>query len=165
MAYEVSRRNFLKGAAAMTVAAAASTLLAGCGEQPDNGYVLGEYKLYFTPGTDYSWSDSQNKAIIIPEIKIKGVSNSVTLLKKYEDVFAATVGKESLKLEADTMNRVNVVQGATTACKPTFTTTDKALYQKLVAGTATIKLKVTLSAQDAYFEYNLPNKTITPAKA
>ena len=43
MAYEVSRRSFLKGAAALAVATAASGLLTACGGGKGDGYTIGEY--------------------------------------------------------------------------------------------------------------------------
>ena len=51
MAYEVSRRSFLKGAAALAVATAASGLLTACGGgKEDNGFTLKveDYKVYFS---------------------------------------------------------------------------------------------------------------------
>ena len=46
MAYEVSRRSFLKGAAALAVATAASGLLTACGGGKGDGYTIGEYTVY-----------------------------------------------------------------------------------------------------------------------
>lgn len=46
MAYEVSRRSFLKGAAALAVATAASGLLTACGGGKDNaGFAIGDYRI------------------------------------------------------------------------------------------------------------------------
>ena len=48
MVYEVSRRSFLKGAAALAVATAASGLLTACGGgKNDSGFTIGKYKVYF----------------------------------------------------------------------------------------------------------------------
>ena len=47
MAYEVSRRSFLKGAAALAVATAASGLLTACGGgKNDSGFTIGKYKVF-----------------------------------------------------------------------------------------------------------------------
>lgn len=54
MAYEVSRRSFLKGAAALAVATAASGLLTACGGGKGDGYTIGEYTVYLSLQS-YGW--------------------------------------------------------------------------------------------------------------
>lgn len=70
MVYEVSRRSFLKGAAALAVATAASGLLTACGGgKEDNGFAIGDYRI--SGGAVEYWNaDSQGRYTIETTVTI-----------------------------------------------------------------------------------------------
>ena len=177
MVSKVSRRNFLKGAAAMTVAAAASTLLAGCSgnggnDVPDpNTITLGDYKVKVIKVTG-----SQNQKLgsedltgsVIPEVSIAYSGTGFTGLS-YKDVFSATMGDKEMKLNKAGMivskdfGSLNGMLSSFVSYKPEFKMTDTETYKNFVSGKADMKLKVTLDKESAVFTIKY-NGTITVAK-
>ena len=179
MAYEVSRRNFLKGAAAMTVAAAASTLLAGCSgnggnDVPDpNTITLGDYKVKVL-----KVSGSQNQELgsddltgsVIPEVSIAYSGTGFTGLS-YKDVFSATMGDKEMKLNnqlsmilSKDFGSLNGMLSSFVSYKPEFKMTDTETYRNFVSGKTDMKMKVTLDKESAVFTIKY-NGTVTVAKA
>ncbi len=178
MVSKVSRRNFLKGAAAMTVAAAASTLLAGCSgnggnDVPDpNTVMLGDYKVKVIKVTG-----SQNQELgsedltgsVIPEVSIAYSGTGFTGLS-YKDVFSATMGDKEMKLNKAGMilskdfGSLNGMLSSFVSYKPEFKMTNTETYKNFVSGKADMKLKVTLDKESAVFTIKY-NGTITVAKA
>lgn len=177
MVSKVSRRNFLKGAAAMTVAAAASTLLAGCSgnggnDVPDpNTITLGDYKVKVIKVTG-----SQNQELgsedltgsVIPEVSIAYSGTGFTGLS-YKDVFSATMGDKEMKLNKAGMivskdfGSLNGMLSSFVSYKPEFKMTNTETYKNFVSGKADMKLKVTLDKESAVFTIKY-NGTITVAK-
>ena len=177
MVSKVSRRNFLKGAAAMTVAAAASTLLAGCSgnggnDVPDpNTVMLGDYKVKVIKVTG-----SQNQELgsedltgsVIPEVSIAYSGTGFTGLS-YKDVFSATMGDKEMKLNKAGMilskdfGSLNGMLSSFVSYKPEFKMTNTETYKNFVSGKADMKLKVTLDKESAVFTIKY-NGTITVAK-
>ena len=90
MAYEVSRRSFLKGAAALAVATAASGLLTACGGGKGDGYTIGEYTVYLSLQS-YGWMNEKKNpyGFVIPEVNIKGKKSGINN-KSYKEMFALT---------------------------------------------------------------------------
>ena len=178
MVSKVSRRNFLKGAAAMTVAAAASTLLAGCSgnggnDVPDpNTITLGDYKVKVIKVTG-----SQNQELgsedltgsVIPEVSIAYSGTGFTGLS-YKDVFSATMGDKEMKLNKAGMilskdfGSLNGMLSSFVSYKPEFKMTNTETYKNFDSGKADMKLKVTLDKESAVFTIKY-NGTITVAKA
>ena len=73
MGYEVSRRSFLKGAAALAVATAASGLLTACGGGKGDGYTIGEYTVYLSlEGYGWMYDKKNSYGFVIADVKIKG---------------------------------------------------------------------------------------------
>lgn len=181
MVSKVSRRNFLKGAAAMTVAAAASTLLAGCSgnggnDAPDpNTITLGDYKVKVTLAADKDQSmnkiGSGEKVVetVWPTVSISYSGVGFTGLA-YKDVFSATMGDKDMKLNnkasmivAKDFGNLNGVVSSFVSYKPEFQIEDKDVITKYNDGKADMKLKVTLDKQTAVFAIK-HDGTITVAK-
>ena len=91
MAETMTRRTFLKGAAAAAVAVS----LAGCG----GGSTVGEFRVYFNGNPEFGWMISGDYGFVKLNIGIKGVENGITFSKKYSDVFSAEVHGQQLALQ------------------------------------------------------------------
>ena len=145
MGYEVSRRSFLKGAAALAVATAASGLLTACGGGKGDGYTIGEYTVYLSLQS-YGWMNEKKNpyGFVIPEVKIKGKKSGFNN-KSYKEMFALKVGDVEFKLDEN--KRVTLIQGKTVDCLPKFTTTDETAYNAAISGEKTLEFSITLSAR------------------
>lgn len=152
MAETMTRRTFLKGAAAAAVAVS----LAGCG----GGSTVGEFRVYFNDKPTFGWMDSGSYGLVTLKIGIKGVQNGITFSKKYSDVFSAEAGGQKLAMQNGSTGII--WQGTTKDCDLEFTTTDKALYEALRDGVQTLDLTITLSTVSRLFVLDLKNKTVTP---
>lgn len=106
MTTKMTRRTFLKGAAAAAAAVSLSGLLTGCGgnpELPDNEVQIGAYtvKVY---GLDVDQGTEMNKAgAILGKVKLQfsdGGGNWQTM--KYDGMFSATVNECTLTQVAST---------------------------------------------------------------
>lgn len=99
MAYEVSRRSFLKGAAALAVATAASGLLTACGGgKNDSGFTIGKYKVYFD-SPDFGTSDAQGNHFFEPNLKIECIKTDyLDTARDFDKVFSAKIGETNLTL-------------------------------------------------------------------
>ena len=106
MTTKMTRRTFLKGAAAAAAAVSLSGLLTGCGgnpELPDNEVQIGAYtvKVY---GLDVDQGTEMNKAgAILGKVKLQfsdGGGNWQTM--KYDGMFSATVNECTLTQVAPT---------------------------------------------------------------
>ena len=162
MAYEVSRRSFLKGAAVLAVATAASGLLTGCGggSDKDPDFTIGNYKVYFG-NLDFGQSDAKGNHFIEPTLKIECMkTNIMHTSKKFSSVFSAKVGSTTLNLLNDDESIKKMTKGDKFQYAPHFVTTDDALYAKLKNGEETVKLTIDLYGDSATFEVNLKNNTI-----
>lgn len=152
MAETMTRRTFLKGAAAAAVAVS----LAGCG----GGSTVGEFRVYFNGNPEFGWMISGDYGFVKLNIGIKGVQNGITFSKKYSDVFSAEAGGQKLAMKNGSTGII--WQGTTKDCDLEFTTTDKALYEALRDGAQTLDLTITLSTVSRLFVLDLKNKTATP---
>lgn len=152
MAETMTRRTFLKGAAAVAVAVS----LAGCG----GGSTVGEFRVYFNGNPEFGWMISGDYGFVKLNIGIKGVENGITFSKKYSDVFSAEAGGQKLAMKNGSTGII--WQGTTKDCDLEFTTTDKALYEALRDGVQTLDLTITLSTVSRLFVLDLKNKTVTP---
>jgi len=152
MAETMTRRTFLKGAAAAAVAVS----LAGCG----GGSTVGEFRVYFNGNPEFGWMDSGSYGLVTLKIGIKGVQNGITFSKKYSDVFSAEAGGQKLAMKNGSTGII--WQGTTKDCDLEFTTTNKALYEALRDGVQTLNLTITLSTVSRLFVLDLKNKTVTP---
>lgn len=163
MKMQVTRRDFLKGSAALAAAVAASGLLGGCSGGVDSGYTLGEYKVYFEKG-GYSWGgkNGEETGYVYPTVKVKGISNGVAG-KFLKDVFSATADGQELELK-NRSAQLAVVQNLTSEALPQFTVEDEALYKKLVSGETKLDLSVTLSAQTMVFAVNIKTGAVSVKK-
>ena len=153
MAMNMNRRTFLKTTAAAAVAVSMTGLLGGCGG--DNGFDVGEYRVYFAV-KDYYYSGATGKACVNLDVTVKGVSNTLTLNKKYADNFAAegfalTNGNDTL----------NVVQGLTKVCNLKFEKTKDEGFDQMMSGEAPFVLTVRLSNANKVFAINLKNGAVT----
>ncbi len=171
MAYEVSRRNFLKGAAAMTVAAAASTLLAGCSgndgnDVPDpNTVTLGDYKVKVkSTGFGQSGSTQKPTCKILPVVSISySGKGSPTYL--YKEIFtSAMLGDVKMTL-SNPLGAYNSIVGTFKDCEPVFETTNKDAFASYMANKTPLTLKVSFDDReyavfDVYF-----NGTVKASKA
>ena len=133
MAYEVSRRSFLKGAAALAVATAASGLLTACGGgKEDNGFTVGKYKVYFD-SPDFGTSDAQGNHFIEPNLKIECIKTDyLDTARDFDKVFSAKIGETNLTLYNRNDKINNMKKGDKYSYAPHFVTKDDALYQKAV---------------------------------
>lgn len=169
MAYEVSRRNFLKGAAAMTMAAAASTLLAGCSgnDLPDaNTITLSNCSVKVTDAktSDNSSIGSDKVTVYLSPVVSISYTGKGSLTLTYADMFDAELGDAKITL-TNPIQPYNTTIGAITKCTPKFKITDKAVWQSYKEGKLPLKLKVTLDGNEtAKFEIWNTGK-ITASKA
>ncbi len=158
MAEKMTRRTFLKGTAAAAIAVSLSGVLAGCGE--DNGYDVGEFRVYFNGSPVYGWLDSEEYGFVQFDIGLKGVQNGVTFNKKYSEIFAAE-GNEDQKFDLQNGETGIMWQGSTTKCSPYFIVSDKTVYESLLKGEQPLQLTITLSTVSRSFVFDLKNKTMT----
>ena len=161
MAYEVSRRSFLKGAAALAAATAASGLLTACGGgKNDSGFTIGKYKVYFD-SPDFGTSDAQGNHFIEPSMKIECIkTDRFDGSRKFSKTFYAKIGDTELALSNGDKEVNNMKKGDKFSYAPHFITKDDALYQKAVSGQALVYLTINLYGDTATFEVNLKDKTI-----
>ena len=158
MGYEVSRRSFLKGAAALAVATAASGLLTACGGGKGDGYTIGEYTVYLSLQS-YGWMNEKKNpyGFVIPGVNIKGKKSGFNN-KSYKEMFALKVGDVEFKLDEN--KHVTLIQGKRADCLPKFTTTDETAYNAAISGEKTLEFSITLSGQTQTFVVDLKNKKI-----
>lgn len=152
MAETMTRRTFLKGAAAAAVAVS----LAGCG----GGSTVGEFRVYFNDKPTFGWMISGDYGFVKLNIGIKGVENGITFSKKYSDVFSAEVNGQKLELQNGSTGIL--WQGSTKDCKLEFRIADKETVDALASGAQTLDLTITLSTVSRLFVLDLKNKTVTP---
>lgn len=161
MAYEVSRRSFLKGAAALAAATAASGLLTACGGgKNDAGVVVGDYKLYFED-LKYGRDDSEKVYYITPTIQVKREDGKGIRSVKYRDAFQkAQIDKQELKLSNGTETFGPLSKKEKAYCKPRFTLTDEAVYNNAVNNGTPVQLTIVLSGKEALFEVNVKTGSV-----
>ena len=153
MSMEMNRRTFLKTTAAAAVAVSMTGLLGGCGG--DNGFDVGEYRVYFDV-QDYYFSGETGKAYVVLNATVKGVSNTLTLNKKFSDNFEAdgftlTNGNEKL----------NVMQGMRQVCNLKFVKTTDTGFESMMKGETPFVLTVRLSNANKVFAINLETHAVT----
>lgn len=92
-------RSFLKGAAALAAATAASGLLTACGGgKNDSGFTIGKYKVYFD-SPDFGTSDAQGNHFIEPSMKIECIkTDRFDGSRKFSKTFYAKIGDTELAL-------------------------------------------------------------------
>ena len=165
MAYEVSRRSFLKGAAALAVATAASGLLTACGGgKDDSGFVLkgDDYKVYFS-SPDCGTSVTQNNCYAQMNLKMERITkvlNPLPSSTKYSEIFSAKIGDTSISLSNGSDSVKKLSKGESVSCAPRFVTEDKALFEKATSGNALVYLTVKMGGDSTVFEVNLKTNTI-----
>ena len=153
MAMKMDRRTFLKTTAAAAVAVSVTSLLAGCGG--DNGYDVGEYRVYFSV-RDFYQSGSTGKDCVELDVKVKGVSNTLTLGKAYSNYFEAD---GFTLLNGD--DKLNVVEGFTATCPLKFEKDHTDSFAQMMKGEEPFIVTIKLSAQNKVFAINLKNGAIT----
>lgn len=171
MVSKVSRRNFLKGAAAMTVAAAASTLLAGCSgnggnDAPDpNTITLGDYKVKVkSAGYAQDGTAPKMNYHIRPVVAISySGKGSPTFF--YKEIFvSAMIGDVKLNLENQT-GVYNSIVGSIKECEPSFKTTNTTAIEAYLANKTPLTLKVSFDDREyAVFDIYF-NNTVKASKA
>ena len=156
MANEITRRNFIKGAAAAAIAVS----LSGCG---DTGYDVGEFRIYFAGKPAYGWMNSDNTGFVRLNINVKGTKNTLTLNHSFGEAFQAQVQNKTLELE-NKSDKINILQGLTQKCALTFklNAENRGLYNALCAGEEPLLLTVKLSAQRRQFALVLPENKVVP---
>lgn len=163
MAYEVSRRSFLKGAAALAAATAASGLLTACGGgKNDSGFTLkgDNYKVYFsTP----EWGSVKDTDYYVQtNLKMERITKSSMLSgsDKYSEVFSAKIGNTVLTLSNGSEKVAKLSKGEKDVCVPRFTTNDKTLFDKAKNGEEKVYLTITMGKNSTDFEIDLKAGTI-----
>lgn len=156
MAEKITRRTFLKCAAATAAAVSLSGVLTGCG----GGSTVGEFRVYFNDKPTFGWMDSGNYGLVTLKIGIKGVQNGITFSKKYSDVFSAEAGGQKLAMKNGSTGIL--WQGSTKDCELEFRIADKETVDALASGAQTLDLTITLSTVSRLFVLDLKNKTVTP---
>ena len=161
MAYEVSRRSFLKGAAVLAVTTAASGLLTGCGGgKDDGGFTIGKYKVYFDT-LDFGTSDAHGNHYFEPKLKIECLKTDyLDTARSFDKVFSAKIGETSLTLSNNDDKINNMKKGDKYSYVPHFITQDDALYQKAVKGEVLVQLTIDMYGDKETFDVNLKDKTI-----
>ena len=160
MAEKMTRRTFIKGAAAAAVAVSLSGVLAGCGGD-DGGYDVGDFRVYPSI-SDYAWSDKTNNGYIEMSVTVKNVAATLSLNNTYENVFEAWVNGTKLELENKDA-KINLIQGSSKVCLPKFVLTgedNKKVYNNLISGATTMTMKITLSRTPCTFVVDLKKETV-----
>lgn len=158
MAYEVSRRSFLKGAAALAVATAASGLLTACGGgKGDSGFTIGKYKVYFdTP--EYGTNNVQGNYLKTP-MKIECLKTDyMDTARKFSDTFSVKISEKELPLTNGDEKIKNMKKGDKSSYVPCFTLNDS--QWKEVNNGEVVYLTINLYGDKAVFEVSLKNQTI-----
>lgn len=163
----ISRRAFLKGAAAAALTVSVVGLT-GCS---DNGsqtaVVLGDYKVDVDIWKSTLRSDTKNgktTGILLPVVYVTNLTGSVMELKLTTSVFKASAS-DGTELKFDSSRQpVTLVQKVPVSIMPSFSTTESAVFQKLSSGELSLKLSVTLSGQTAVYTMNFGNMTQTVEK-
>ena len=164
MAYEVSRRSFLKGAVTLTAAVAASGLLAGCGGKNDSGIAIGNYSV--TDGNvNYYGPDASGRYVVETTFKIKCTKTSWTQAiknafkdQKYSQVFSADCMN---LLNGDMVFDNSAFVGDEVVCSPKFYTMQKDVYDKLVGGSNKMKLTIKLGKSSRTVDVDVKGRVIT----
>ena len=160
MAYEVSRRSFLKGAAALAVATAASGLLTACGGgKDDGGFAIGDnFKVYF--GTlDFGTSDANGKNYIDVKVKVECTETKKWVSsKKLSDVFVPADANVELYNKNETFEKMT--RGDMRTYEPHFVMSDD-LYKQYMDGKKDFCMTINLYGEKSTFNVNLPKKTIS----
>ena len=164
MAYEVSRRSFLKGAAALAIATAASGLLTGCGGKDNSGMAIGDYRVN-SGAMDYYGPNSSGQYVVETTFKIKATKTN--WVQAFKNLFKDK--KYSSVFSADCMNLLNgdvvfdsmAFKDDEVTCTPKFYTMQKDVYDKLVSGEEKLKLTITLGNSSRVFDVDVKNKVIT----
>ena len=161
MAYEVSPRGFLKAAAVLAGATAASGLLTACGGgKGDSGFTIGKYKVYFD-SPDFGTSDAQGNHFFEPNMKIECIkTDHFDTAREFDKTFSAKIGETELTLSNKDEKINNMKKGDKYSYAPHFITKDDALYQKAVNGDVLVHLTINLYGDKATFDVNLKDKTI-----
>ena len=146
----VSRRDFLRGSAAITLAVAASGLLAGCSGPSATEANLGDYKVDVVGRPESYWKNEEGKGYLEPSLRITSVNGSILELRSWE--ISAAIGGTALQQRGSLPSLV--VQGFAQKVNPKFTTTDKAAFDAMLAGRSTLKLTIVISGQRAVYAYN-----------
>lgn len=166
MAYQVSRRSFLKGAAALAVATAASGLLTGCGGgKNDSGFTLkgDDYKVYFS---DSEWGTIENSnyymQMNLKMERITKVLNPLPSSTKYSEIFSAKIGDADagIKLTNGDETVKKLSKNDSVVCVPRFVTDNKTLFDKATNGEELVYLTIKMGGDSTVFEINLKTKTI-----
>lgn len=159
MAFEVNRRDFMKGAAAVAASVMASGLLTGCSGKTDaENYptaTAGEYTVKYIKMTSKGNDEfGSNGPITVdrtftPEIRIT-YSGSTVGATPYSSVFSAKIGDNELKPESGWTSWVNTVP-KTSTCKPDFKVTDTAVASLFTSGKEKFRLFVKLGGSTVVF--------------
>ena len=151
MAYEVSRRSFLKGAVTLTAAVAASGLLAGCGDSK-GGVAVANYTVK-SEGISTGMIDPDHY-YIQPKLVIKCEKLNVFQWfknKNFGDIFEAYVAGSNEKLYVENKNTkfdTTMVKGEEVTCMPQFYTTDKTLWEQLKSGEKKLMMTIKFGEKD-----------------
>ena len=167
MSMNMTRREFLKTAGAVSAAVAASGLLGGfssdgniIGNTPTT-MTLGDYKVDVAVKKSSLTSetkDGKKTGIVVPMVYITNKGSSFEL-KNFNKVFQAkTSDGVELKLSTS-LKQVSLVQNVPATVTPTFTTTDLEALQKLENGKSSLNLSITLSGQTAVYTMNFKDLT------
>ena len=162
MAYEVSRRSFLKGAGALAAATAASGLLTACGGgKNDAGVVVGDYKVYFEGVKSGSETLKESTVYYIePTVRIKRIEGNGWRSIHYEDAFtSAKVKDQALELSNKNESFGPLDKKQEALCKPRFTTKDEAVCKSAANGEL-VYFTIVLSKKEALFETNLKTGSV-----
>ena len=165
MAYEVSRRSFLKGAAALAAATAVSGLLTACGGgKNDSGFTLkgDNYKVYFSDA-DCTYSTTNNIYNVQLDMQIERITKAMNPLASssdYGDVFSAKIGDQKLDIANPKETVKKLSKGEKERCTPKFTTESKDVYDKATSGAELMYLTIKLNGDSTVFEINLKTNTI-----
>lgn len=142
----VSRRSFLKGAAAAALAAACPALLTGCG---DESFSLGGFRVRVE---EPCCNDAESRIEL--RVLLRGEGEA-----EYAEAFAAFADDTELEL-VNASSKIAVLHGIRGSYKPMFAVEDAALYQRLKRGEALFTFRITLSGQTAELAFDLGAGTV-----
>lgn len=158
MEMSVSRRTFLKGAAAMAAAASLSALLTACGDSYVARADMGEYIVELMSvdlTTNNGWDSREDTFIVVPRFKFKNIEGGINS-RSYSSVFSsASIDGTELKLMNGSDNIFTMQSLAAEAeVKPCFISSDVTAYSKFYSGAAPLLLTVKLGGLTRVFSVN-----------
>lgn len=160
----MTRREFLKTAGAVSAAVAAAGLLGGCSNNddttPSTEIVLGDYKVDVDMSASVLGKNGDGTGTVTPKVRITNATGGAVTMPFVRDVFPQmTAGETDLKPKNSKTETVTLPMKVPQTCSPVFLIEDSELYRQINRGDVDVKLTVKLSGQKAVYTLNFDRGT------